>query len=143
MRELDTGMMMKIISDEVKKHADSLLQNYDLTMMQMHILLELYEAENNTRTMKELEKVFFVSQPAMVKLVKRLEDKKMVETYYAPDDHRVKNVHLCSEAKILCENAKKDIGLTEEKLLKNLSTEEKKLFKELLRKVYDTVIGRI
>jgi DNA-binding MarR family transcriptional regulator len=140
MKELDTGMMMKIISDEVKKHADALLQEEDLTMMQMHILLELNNCEHQTHSLKELEGIFHVSQPAMVKLVKRLEDKQLVVTYVLPEDRRVKMVRLCGSGEELCEKAGMDIDATEDRLLKILSEEEKNVFKKLLKKVYDAII---
>jgi DNA-binding MarR family transcriptional regulator len=140
MDELDTGMMMKIISDEVKRHADAVLQEEDLTMMQMRILPELNNCEHDTHSLKELERIFHVSQPAMVKLVKRLEEKQLVETYVLPEDRRVKMVKLHGSVEELCEKARMDIDLTEDRLLKVLSEEEKNVFKKLLKKVYDTII---
>jgi hypothetical protein len=49
-------------------------------------------------------------------------------------------VKLHGSVEELCEKARMDIDLTEDRLLNILSEEEKNVFKKLLKKVYDTII---
>jgi len=133
------GAIIKQIHDKLEKNANNALRSEKLTMTQIGLLVELYETEGNRLTMKEIENQLGVAQPTVAGIVKRLEQKKFVETFGDERDKRIKIVHLLKAGVEKCENGKKHMNETETKLLASLTENEKNDFKYLLQKVRDSM----
>lgn len=58
---IPSGQLIKLLHDRLERHANSTLRGKDLTMMQVAVLMELQEAEQKQRSMKELERKFCVA----------------------------------------------------------------------------------
>ena len=53
---IPSGQLIKLLHDRLERHANNTLRGKDLTMMQVAVLMELQEAEQKQRSMKELER---------------------------------------------------------------------------------------
>lgn len=129
------GAMIKQIHDEIEKLSNSSLRSQDLTMAQMHVLMELEAAPARQLSLKELERLLHVAQSTTAGIVSRLEQKGFVKTFGDAQDRRVKIVRITDSGLDCCANAETYIQCTEARLLSGLTESEKTLFRELLRKI--------
>lgn len=129
------GALLKQINDIMEKNANNALRGEDLTISQSGVLVLLDEKEEKTATFKELEKNFGVSQPTMVGLLGRLEQKKLVEILSDPDDKRIRKAHLTQKGEDKCKEGYQHMRSAEELLLSSLTAEEKSEFLRLLSKI--------
>lgn len=135
----DVGFLIKQIHDCLQKYANNDLRNSNLTPMQNRVIMSLHVSPNETKSLKELEKEFHVSQPTMVGLIHRLSEKGYVTTCGDADDKRIKHVQLTSLGIDCCNDAQIHIDRMEAKLLSNLSEEEQIQFRKLLIKVLNAI----
>lgn len=133
------GMLIKQINDQLEKDANNALRSEDLTMIQVSILLELEQREDETASMKDVERFLGVAQPTAVGIIKRMEHKKLVEAFQNPDDRRVKMIRLTEEGKKKVSFGKKHMKKTEELIMAPLSEEERDWFCNCLRRVRDSL----
>jgi DNA-binding MarR family transcriptional regulator len=71
----------------------------DLTLSQVTVLLALHSAEDNTMSMKKLEKILQVAQSTTVGIIARMEQKELVRGLIDPRDRRVKLVALTDKGR--------------------------------------------
>ena len=129
------GTLLKQIHDIMEKNANNVLREQDLTISQSGVLVLLDEKEGKTASFKELEKDFGVSQPTMVGILNRLEQKDLVEVLNDTEDKRIRKAHLTQKGADKCKEGYKHMNSAEEQLLKSLTNNEKKEFNRLLLKV--------
>ena len=130
---------IKQINNAIEKYVNNLMREIDITMMQSSVLVETDMADGKERSLKWLERKFNVAQPTMLGIVKRLEQKGLVETHSCPEDERMKMVHAteAGSEKSRCGYAYMDH--TEEILLRSLTSEEQNEFRRLLRKIKESL----
>lgn len=133
------GTLLKQINDIMEKNANNALRGQDLTISQSGVLVLLDEKEEKTATFKELEKEFGVSQPTMVGLLSRLEQKHLVEILADPDDKRIRRARLTQKGEEKCKEGYKHMRSAEELLLGDLTAEEKSEFINLLLKIRNSL----
>ncbi len=139
MEQYTCGALLKQINDIMEKNANNALRGQDLTISQSGVLVLLDGKEGKTATFKELEKNFRVSQPTMVGLLSRLEQKNLVEILADPDDKRIRRAHLTQEGAGKCKEGYKHMKLAEEMLLRSLTEEEKTEFLRILIKIQESM----
>lgn len=123
----------------MEKNANNALRGQNLTISQSGVLVLLDKKEGKTATFKELEKSFGVSQPTMVGILSRLEQKKLVEFSDDPEDRRIRRARLTQMGADKCKEGYKHMKSAEELLLNGLTEEEKKEFLRLLVKIRDSM----
>lgn len=128
------GAMIKMINTNYEKRVNQNMKVKDLTASQARLLL-LFETEQRPYSMKELENRLHISQPTVVGLVIRCEQKGFVRTYPSQTDKRVKMVELTEKGQQLNEEVKSSFREMEGNILNGLSPDEKNTLKELLEKV--------
>ncbi|MGN0962552.1 MAG: MarR family winged helix-turn-helix transcriptional regulator [Clostridia bacterium] len=126
------GPMMKKISEEMDRRANSELKKYHLTITQARVILFLAKNENRTATQKELEDYLRVSHPTTVTILKSMEAKKMVKTSFDGEDRRMKNVMLIWGNETIYKELMRNAENMETKLLDGFSEEEAELFHSFL-----------
>lgn len=129
------GKLIKQIHDELEKQANSVLSSTNLTLAQMHVLMELHSACEHQLTLKQLEGLLHVAQSTAAGIVSRLEQKGYVVCFADADDRRVKRVSITAAGLGCCEDAQDQIKDMEERLLQNLTKSEKERFCALLKKI--------
>lgn len=133
--EYTCGALLKQINDIMEKNANNALRGEDLTISQSGVLVLLDGKEEKEATFKELEKSFGVSQPTMVGILSRLEQKNLVEILDDPSDKRIRRAHLTKEGADKCKEGYKHMKAAERLLLGSLTEDEKKEFFLLLVKI--------
>lgn len=138
-KETDCGAILKQISDELGKNANNALRSQDLTRTQAGILIWLDRIESKSATFKELEKNFGVSQPTIVGIIKRLEQKDLIAIQSDKLDRRIRIAQLTEKGREKCRIGYEHMTRAEEELLHGLSAEERAEFTRLLIKVKNTM----
>ena len=133
------GALIKKVHDEIEKKANAMLRQQELTLSQMHVLMELEAIADHQLTLKELEGLLHVAQSTAAGIVVRLEQKGFVESFTDENDRRVKKVALTPAGMECCKNAASDVKDIEMKLLSGLTESEKLLFLDLLEKVFNAL----
>ena len=131
----ECGKLIKQITDELEKQANSALSSQNLTLTQMRVLMELEAVPERQLPLKELEFLLHVAQSTTVGIVIRLEQKGYVESFVDTNDRRVKRVAITASGMECCKNAKYHIKDMEEQLLSGLTESEKNQFCNLLQKI--------
>lgn len=139
LKDFACGAVLKQINDIMEKNANNALRKQDLTISQSGVLVMLDEKEEKTAAFKELEKYFGVSQPTMVGLLNRLEQKDLIEILDDPDDKRIRRAHLTRRGADKCKEGYKHMKAAEELLLGSLTAEEKAEFLRLLIKIRESM----
>lgn len=129
------GKLIKQIHDELEKQANSALGSRNLTLAQMHVLMELDAVQERQLTLKQLEGLLHVAQSTAAGIVGRLEQKGYVECCADAKDRRVKRVSITAAGMECCQDAQDDIKAMEEQLLFRLTALEKEQFCFLLQKI--------
>ena len=80
-----------------------------------------------------------MAQSTAAGIVVRLEQKGFVESFTDENDRRVKKVMLTPAGLQCCKNAASDVKDIEVKLLSGLTEAEKRLFLDLLEKVFNAL----
>jgi hypothetical protein len=132
LKEYSCGVLIKQIHDIMEKSANNVLREEKLTVSQSGVLSILGEKEGKIATFKELEKEFGVSQPTMVGILNRLEQKGLVEFLDDAEDKRIRKAHLTQRGEDKCKEGYKHMKAAEELLLKGLSDDEITEFNKLL-----------
>jgi len=129
------GKLIKQIHDELDKQANSVLSSQNLTLTQMHVLMELETAPEHQLSLKELEGLLHVAQSTTAGIVLRLEQKGYLKCYNDARDRRVKKVSITDTGLECCKNAQSHIKYMENHLLSALTESERTIFCSLLQKV--------
>ena len=132
--------LIKQIHDEMEKRANNSLRAQDLTMAQVGVLLELYQAPEKQLALKELERRMHVAQSTAAGIVVRLEQKGFVESLGSQEDRRIKQVRITHSGEGCCLVAQEQMKRAEAELLEGLTETERSIFLSLLQKVCDTLI---
>ena len=136
---IPSGQLIKLLHDRLEKQANNTLRGKDLTMMQVAVLMELQEAEQKQRSMKELERKFCVAQSTVAGIISRLEQKNFVEAFGDASDKRIKLVHITPDGEVCCREAAGYMAEAEQMLLHGFSENEKVLFNQLLARAADNM----
>ena len=133
------GWFIKRIDNALEKEANQNLQALNLTMQQNRVLILLAHAEEHTLSLKTLEEHFGAAQSTIAGLVSRLEKKGLIEAVTSPADRRVKLARLTEEGAHVHARSRQNVVASEARLTSNLSPEEREIFLNCLKKVYETV----
>ena len=136
---IPNGFLIKQIHDRLEKQANNTLRGKDLTMMQISVLMELQEAEQKQRSMKELERKFCVAQSTVAGIISRLEQKGFVEAFGEASDKRIKLVHITPDGEACCREAAGYMAEAEQMLLHGFSEDEKAIFNQLLARAAENM----
>ena len=133
------GLLIKQIHDAVGKRVNNSLRENDLTLTQVRVLMELGEGGGGATPLKELERRFHVAQSTVVGIVRRLEEKGLVESLTARDDNRVKLIKLTPEGEGFRETHALAIDEMEKRITSRLTEDERRDLLRVLRAVYESV----
>ena len=138
---MELGLKLKLIYDCIQKHANSDMQEMDLTFTQHHVLVNLVRREDHTAELKELEREFRVSQPTVAGIAQRLEAKGYVESLAHPTDRRIKLIRLTPQGKELCDQSHRKMLCRQQRMMEGITPRELELLDRLLDKVYHNMLS--
>ena len=136
---MDLGFRIKKIHDLMRKQANQVLEQMDVTFSQHHVLVVLMHCEGYEASLKDLEHRLETAQSTMAGIVSRLEDKGFVEGFTDEQDLRIKKVRLTEKGVRICEKSLEDIREREKVMCSKLSEEEITELNRLLEIVYDAL----
>ncbi len=134
---LHCGELIKRLNSIMEKRANNSLNEDGITLSQIKLLCIL--EQEGSLTLKELEKYFCVAQATIAGIVVRLEKKRLIESFYLPEDKRAKHIRLTDDGIKMCEHARCSMERNEQWLLSSLDDGEKKELHRLLQKIYDDI----
>ena len=113
-----------------------LTNNYKLNQTELDVLANLYYlgGENFSLTPTKLYEHMLFSSGGMTKVLKKLEEKKLIKRVDNPEDKRSKLVQITQEGKDITSNSLKEILSYEESIFSKLDEKERHTLKELLLK---------
>ncbi|OON98127.1 MAG: hypothetical protein ATN35_05800 [Epulopiscium sp. Nele67-Bin004] len=130
-------LLLKHLHEKIAKQTNYILSDLDVTFSQGPILKVLSDSENNTTSLKNLEKELGLAQSTVAGLVSRLEQKEFVVTKVDELDKRVKLVCLTDRGIAVTNHVRENMGNFEEQLFEKFSDEEKTQFIYLVQKLID------
>lgn len=138
-RHQECGLLIKQINDELRKNANNALRAQDMTLTQLDALVELDQAPEGQRSLKELEQILHVAQSTAAGIIARLEQKGFAEGFGDAEDRRVKRVRITPAGTACVRAALHHRAEAEEQLLSGLTETERDIFYTLLQKVRDSL----
>jgi len=113
-----------------------LTNNYNLNQTELDVLANLYYlgGDDFSLTPTELYEQMLFSSGGMTKVLKKLEEKKLIRRVENPNDKRSKLVQITKEGKNITSNSLKEILSYEETMFSNLDKKERVILKDLLLK---------
>jgi DNA-binding MarR family transcriptional regulator len=133
------GWLVKRIASQLEQNMNFFLKPYNITTMQSWVLLHLNRT-GDSLTFKELEKQFEVSQPTMVGILSRLEQKDFVLIGPDEKDRRIKRVQISEKGSELIADLKLHLEQSEHFFTDGFSDSERESFHLLLEKAYFNII---
>ena len=133
------GMLLKQVQDAVAKKLNNSLRESGLTHVQLGVLIVLEHTEDRQLRLKELEKIFHVSQPTVVGVVDRLEEKGFIRTVRDPSDKRVRLAQLTDEGLKKCRHEYEVLTDTEALMVRGLSETEQQELQRMLRRMRENL----
>lgn len=135
--------LIKSIKDIEEKELNHALKALDITLSQAKVLSVLSKRPDNQATLKCLEKELDLAQSVTAGLIKRLEQKKYVESFGDPSDKRIKIVRITHLGEQTYQASQKILAELENKVLSDLTDDEKQQLKDLLIKVRITLQTKV
>ncbi len=133
------GRLIKQINEILACRANNGLQAQGLTFSQLHVLIALKHAEEETLSLKELEGIFHMAQSTIAGLAARLEKKGFVANVGAQEDRRVKRIRLTQSGREVLAKSRENAIATDKLITGALTEREQEELYRLLCLVYDAV----
>lgn len=134
------GFKIKAICDALGRGANRSFRELGVTFSQLCLLTNLV-AQGGHTTQRRLELLLGVSHPTVVGLVKRLEAKGYVTTFFSVEDARMKVVAITDEGRAATERAGRHRERSEAAMVCGLCDEDVGRLKELLDHVHANLLA--
>ena len=134
----NVAQSIKILSELIEKKANSELAAHNITLGQSRILILLLKSPRQI-SLKELEKLFNVSQATMQGVIARMEKKGYLCTVYMSGDKKTKYAVLTDYGRELAEKLYRVIGDTNSWIVQSLTEAEQKEFMRMIDKIHNSV----
>ena len=131
--------LIRQINSATEKRVNNEMRNADLTHAQICLVFSLIEKGGGCCSLKDMEKHLRLAQSTTLGIVKRSEEKGLVECFPDPEDRRSKSVRVTQRGIDLCDQIRSNVQNTENWLLSALTPEEQEVFRTLLTKVRNSL----
>src|SRR5574344_322667 len=121
----DIGILIKNLDESLKKSANSYFKTFALTFSQVNVLGYIDSLPEKCATQKELETYLNVSHPTINGILKRLEEKGIIETKVYVNKRLNKSVVITEKGKELGRKLEANKNEQEKILEQYISKEEK------------------
>ena len=132
---METGRLIKQIGHKLDSRMNERLKEYDVTNSQFGVLIFLYKNRESDISQKCICDFFNIKHTSLIDILKRLQQKGLVEKKQNESDSRQNTVFLSEKGFELCVQMEKGKQNAEELILSDFSEEEKILLEKLLMKV--------
>lgn len=129
------AIWLKLVNLECDKLSVDVLKPYDLTLTQYKVLKFLLINPQGTIRQVDIEEHFYIRNPTVTRILQNLEKKGLIERQINPQDNRSKVICLTEKAMKMEKLLYKLGSELEEKLIVNLTSEDKQELLRLLKKL--------
>ncbi|PTI33770.1 MarR family winged helix-turn-helix transcriptional regulator, partial [Staphylococcus warneri] len=133
--ELTYQFLLRSLAHQMKNYADRRLDDFGITQEQSHTLGYIYRHQDKGISQKDLMHFFDRKGSTVSNILKNLETQGLVFRKVNPQDTRSKILKLTDEGVSLVESFTKVFDEIEERMLLNISDEEKIRLKENLEQM--------
>ncbi len=88
----DLGFYFKRIDVMMVKQVNAALKEYGMTFSQMKVLVYILGHEGERINLRDIEERFELTHPTVVGILKRMEQKGLIESIQNPSDRRSRNI---------------------------------------------------
>jgi len=122
---------------KIMMYVDSNLMQYNITNQQARVVGFIGEKQDEgvTVNQKDIESYLDVTGASVSNLLRGLEKKGFIERIRSPSDDRAKEISLTLKGRELIATFNSIFSEAENKIVQEMTEEQKKLFLELLKKV--------
>ena len=142
-RQEHLGYYFKIISDFLHAKANAVLKEHDITFSQLQILCYIKENGQKEQRQKEIELHFGLTHPSLVGLLKRMEQKGLVEIKPDPSDRRANFVSMTEKGEEMAATVEEQLSYTNALITEHLSEEEAGELFRILDIIYTKTCKRV
>ena len=139
--ECNLVFYIKAINNIMDKKLNEKLNSLGITRTQADIMLYimLKIKKNEIVTQRDIEKQFSISNPTVVGILKRLEDKNYIKKEKYDNDIRYNKIILTDKFYNIVKQVKTQTEKAKKEVFKNFTKEEKDTLLKLLKKVYQNI----
>ena len=136
MDKQDIGLKIHIVSRQIKRKMDTVVNKYNLTGVQSAILGYIYKkSKKGLVYAKDIEKDFDMRRATATGILQLMEKQGLIKREKENEDERIKNIKLNEKATEIQKEIEKVIKESEKNLRKDLSEKEIKEFLRILSKM--------
>ncbi|MBR5236765.1 MAG: MarR family transcriptional regulator [Clostridia bacterium] len=132
--------LIKQINTKARNDLNNNLRRYDVTDAQLEVLMYLIKHKEECINQRQIEGALSLSNPTVVSLLDRLEEKKLIMRLPGASDRRQKQVTITESGKSLCDALYDDFCKKEQSLLESLDKEDQKTLKRLLDSLLENIL---
>lgn len=137
--DADIPFQIKMIHDEISRQMTQHMKKLDVTPSQAAILRQFSLAGKRQLPLKLLEKQLHIAQSTVAGLVKRLEEKGMIQLLEDPQDRRSKQARITDKGLEVEGKAKQNMIETRDRLLSGMTETEQGILHSLLVQAYKSI----
>lgn len=128
------GLLVKFLNGKIINKINKNLVDFNLTCVQHEILCFIDRNEKEKDVFqKDIEKCLKLTNPTVTGIIKRLEEKEMIQRSPSKEDGRYKCLHTTEKGKeITCKSFSFGANNIEKQLVKGMTDEEVIMLKDLL-----------
>ncbi len=110
-----------------------------MTFSQLMVVSYLEENSDKKVTQKDISEALHIKHPTTIGLIKRLEEKEMINVVVDPDNRKYRNITLTKKAKEYSERRRERRKHTDSYLVNGMTDDEIRQLRVLLDKVIDNM----
>lgn len=118
------------------------LRKFEITDAQLEVLLFLKYSKNDSINQRCIENKLHLSNPTVVSLLDKLEQKGLVVRVVSENDHRKKKIDITDLGKKMCDALHDDFCTVENRLIQDLSEEDLEHMQYCLRIVLKNALAK-
>lgn len=128
-------VLIKQLETYIGRRINNEMKELDITMTQARALSILLNCPDQQASLKDLEKKLELSQSVTAGIIKRLEQRRYIESFGNSGDKRIKIVKITPLGEQQCRSSDKILHRVEQEVFSCLSESEIALLQDLLHKV--------
>ena len=138
-QEEPLGYKLKKVNKLFEQQINDVMKKSDMTFSQIAVLHYLLISEDHEVTLKELGEALQITHPTCIGLVRRLQEKELVNSVVNPGNKRFRNVVATDQARELVTCGHEWIHRLEEQMVKGFTREKTARFTKDLDRIYDNL----
>lgn len=139
--DIKIGFYLKATHNIIDKKLNEVLSKHGITRTQADILMYIKKKnkKNEKVNQRDIEKAFDISNPTVVGILNRLEEKEYIKREIDLNDSRNKNIVISKKFNDIADRIKDLVDTRKEKFFKDFTSEEIETLNSLLSKFYNNL----